>query len=303
MVYAFHVATSSSNPASEIGEPRNAPPERPAAILRGGTRGLEIVVDGTARIADVADSVLGRLAEAPDFFRGCDVRIRVDDGPLAPGCLAQLDDIAGQFGLRIVEVGARTHSKVECASEAGGNPAGSAGKGGSPWIEAVPQPSLAAGSAPAPTIPDVIEADSASELSVVDLAPALDVVAALELEPEPDGLATRNVVGPVRSGVILEHRGHLVIFGDVNPGAEVRAEGNIIVLGRLRGTAHAGIATNGFIIALRLQPQQLRIGRHVARASDSDTPDSNPEIAHVAGGTIVVERYLGRLPNGLATRI
>jgi septum site-determining protein MinC len=108
----------------------------------------------------------------------------------------------------------------------------------------------------------------------------------------------------VRSGVILEHRGHLIIFGDVNPGAEVRAEGSIVVLGRLRGTAHAGIgATGGFILALRLEPQQLRIGRMVARAGDSDTPSTDAEIAYVTGESIVVERYQGRLPRSLAASI
>jgi septum site-determining protein MinC len=113
------------------------------------------------------------------------------------------------------------------------------------------------------------------------------------------------VLGPVRSGVILEHRGHLIVFGDVNPGAEIRAEGNIVVLGRLRGTAHAGIGNEagGFILALRLEPQQLRIGRSVARANDNDAPAQLPEIAHMTGGAIIVERYQGRLPSGLAASI
>ena len=109
---------------------------------------------------------------------------------------------------------------------------------------------------------------------------------------------------PVRSGVILEHTGHIIIFGDVNPGAEVRAEGNIIVLGRLRGTAHAGIGQDcGFILGLQLQPQQLRISRQVARAGDADGNVFNTEIAYVSGGQIVVERYTGKLPASLATSI
>jgi septum site-determining protein MinC len=108
----------------------------------------------------------------------------------------------------------------------------------------------------------------------------------------------------VRSGVILEHTGHVIVFGDVNPGAEVRAEGNIIVLGRLRGTAHAGIGQDcGFILALQLQPQQLRISRQVARAADSDSTAPLTEIAYVSGGQIVVERYTGKLPASLATSI
>ena len=112
------------------------------------------------------------------------------------------------------------------------------------------------------------------------------------------------MIGPVRSGVILEHEGHLFVFGDVNPGAEVRATGNIIVLGRLRGTAHAAIGQDvGFILALRLEPQQLRIGRKVTRAGEDAAPPTDSEIAYIAGDAIVVERYLGKLPRNLATSI
>ena len=59
-----------------------------------------------------------RLDEAPGFFRGSDVRIRVEDGPLAPGCLARLDEIAVMFELRIVEVAAAeahgAHGSARC---------------------------------------------------------------------------------------------------------------------------------------------------------------------------------------------
>ncbi|HET7503536.1 MAG TPA: septum site-determining protein MinC [Kofleriaceae bacterium] len=111
----------------------------------------------------------------------------------------------------------------------------------------------------------------------------------------------RLVIGPVRSGVIVDHTGHVIVIGDVNPGAEVRAEGSIIVLGRLRGVAHAAIGREaGCIIALSLQPQQLRIGRMVARAADADRPSGGAEIAYATGETIVVERFGGRLPSGLA---
>jgi septum formation inhibitor MinC len=284
-------------------------PLKPAAILRGSARGLEIVVTGSATADAIASSVTTRLSEAPAFFRGSDVRIRVEDGPLATGCLSRLDAIAERFELRIIEVGAQ---------RAGAEP-----------DAAVPQPNIALGTSPAAPLP-ANEPGQASLPLIDPPAPAVQPVPAAPSAPvveppSPDQLElalralessgepeievihepeTRVVVGPVRSGVILEHRGHLIVFGDVNPGAEVRAEGNIVVLGRLRGTAHAGIGREaGFILALRLQPQQLRIGRVVARASDSDLPGSDPEIAHVAGGTIIVERYLGRLPNGLAASI
>ena len=66
----------------------------------------------------------------------------------------------------------------------------------------------------------------------------------------------------LRSGVSLRHEGHIVILGDVNPGAEVLAGGNVVVWGRLRGMVHAGAEGNAsaVVCALDLSPPQLRIG-------------------------------------------
>lgn len=59
--------------------------------------------------------------------------------------------------------------------------------------------------------------------------------------------------GSLRSGQKLETEGSLVILGDVNSGAEVIASDNIVVLGALRGLAHAGAKGNEqAIIAARL---------------------------------------------------
>lgn len=295
-----------------------AVPEAPAAILRGTARGLEVVIDGTASVAAITSDIMKRIDEAPAFFRGNDVRIRVESGPLPAGCLARLDELAMMFELRIVEVTAA--KRASSVSDA----------------EAVPEPNLAAGSmrstacdGEAATSAKVVAPPAAPEAVAVALVEDVsERVAASSRPPEPPRAVTerasapvqaaaaapelpdlptpgtRVFVGPVRSGVILEHVGHLIIFGDVNPGAEVRASGNIVVLGRLRGTAHAGIGQDvGFIMALRLEPQQLRIGRKVARAADSDKPASEPEIAYGTGDNVVVERYLGKLPRNLATSI
>ena len=63
--------------------------------------------------------------------------------------------------------------------------------------------------------------------------------------------------------------------------------------------ADRGLSTALFV-ALSLQPQQLRIGRSVARAGAGDRPSDRAEIAYLTGETIVVERFTGRLPSGLA---
>jgi septum formation inhibitor MinC len=157
-------------------------------------------------------------------------------------------------------------------------------------------PAPVAATATAAPAASVAPSDALASTAAFAPSDVIELVAELAVPPGP-----RLVIGPVRSGVIVDHPGHVIVIGDVNPCAEVRAEGSIIVLGRLRGVAHAAIGrAAGFIIALSLQPQQLRIGRMVARAGDADRPGGGAEIAYATGETIVVERFSGRLPSGLA---
>lgn len=114
---------------------------------------------------------------------------------------------------------------------------------------------------------------------------------------EPDA---RAVYSTVRSGQKIETEHSLVIFGDVNSGGEVIAGGDIVVLGTLRGIAHAGAydETGGgrFIVALNLQPTQLRIGSVITRGVTDSPKDGakGAEIARVEGNTVVVEPYQSR---------
>lgn len=80
----------------------------------------------------------------------------------------------------------------------------------------------------------------------------------------------------LRSGTRIEFSGHVVVLGDVNPGAEIVAEGNVIIWGRLRGMVHAGSKGNraAVICALDLSPTQLRIADE---ASPALKPQQNPK--------------------------
>jgi len=98
---------------------------------------------------------------------------------------------------------------------------------------------------------------------------------------------------PVRSGQQIYHPGHVIIIGDVNPGAEVVAEGNIVVMGALRGTAHAGYAGNrtAFVVANVMMPSQVSIAGILARRPDGDTMQAKlePEIARLKDDQIIIE--------------
>lgn len=71
--------------------------------------------------------------------------------------------------------------------------------------------------------------------------------------------------GSVRSGQKIEYEGSLVILGDVNDGAEIIAGENIVILGILRGLAHAGAKGNkdAMIAASSIEAPQLRIANIV----------------------------------------
>ena len=103
--------------------------------------------------------------------------------------------------------------------------------------------------------------------------------------------------GRVRSGQKINARKHLVITGDVNPGAELTAGGDIIVLGTLSGKVHAGFPENeeAIIFSLGFNPSLVKIGA-VTAAGSGDPGATGPEFACVEQGCIVVKNYIKANP-------
>ncbi len=97
----------------------------------------------------------------------------------------------------------------------------------------------------------------------------------------------------VRSGTRIEHDGHIVVLGDVNPGAEIIAEGSIIVWGRIRGVVHAGAKgnQNAVVCALDLSPTQLRIAEQIA-VSPERRGKSTPEVVRIKDGQLQAESWI-----------
>ncbi len=87
----------------------------------------------------------------------------------------------------------------------------------------------------------------------------------------------------IRSGVEIRHSGTVVVLGDINPGGIAISNGDILVWGRLRGVAHAGANGNAkcLIMALQMEPTQLRIAKYVARAPANQLEEYYPEVAYV----------------------
>jgi len=112
----------------------------------------------------------------------------------------------------------------------------------------------------------------------------------MEKEMAPHNL-TKFHKGSLRNGQRIDFDGSVVVIGDVNPGAEIKATGNIIILGQLKGMAHAGCQgmTDAFVSAVYMAPVQLRIGDIITRFPDENKRGpKSPEYAFVQEGQIFV---------------
>lgn len=99
--------------------------------------------------------------------------------------------------------------------------------------------------------------------------------------------------GNLRSGQVLEVESSIIVIGDVNNGAKVVSKGNIVILGSLKGNAFAGAAGNAkaFVVALDMEPVQIRIADTIARAPDKKSKEvvKEAKIAFVDEGNIYIE--------------
>lgn len=119
------------------------------------------------------------------------------------------------------------------------------------------------------------------------------------LKNAPEALPTLYLRKTIRSGQSISSDGNIVIIGDVNPGSEIIAKGDITVWGILGGIAHAGSDGNNYakIRALKLNPVQIRIGEVFARRPDTinlpyiqKSCEYIPEEAFTYNGSIVIRK-------------
>lgn len=116
---------------------------------------------------------------------------------------------------------------------------------------------------------------------------------------EAENLPTLYLRKTIRSGQSISSDGNIIVIGDVNPGSEIIAKGDITVWGILGGIAHAGSDGNNFarIRALKLNPVQIRIGEIFARRPDTvnlpyiqKSSEYIPEEAFAYKGSIVIKK-------------
>jgi len=265
--------------------------------IRGRGRSLEIAVDRALPAA--SEELRLALGERAEFYRGS--RAVANLGSLEPAAaeIAAFRDLLADFGVTLDGVaGPESLAPVLAELEL-------AYVGAAPVsdVSALPR---------APRAPRTVTLSDDARSLVADFAgaradlakrrqsrgvsaaPAGPASAAAAIAPAPvsapAGVSTLYHRGTLRGGQALHNLGNIIVIGDVNPGAELIASGDIVVFGALRGVAHAGAQGDrgARVIALELAPTQLRIATCIALDAEPVRAGRGPEHAYIIDDRIAI---------------
>jgi septum site-determining protein MinC len=225
--------------------------------IKGIREGLLVTVPDRGSFADLLALLRAELAQKQAFLQGSQVALQVGYRKLSAEDLRELQALFEQKQLELWAVLAEETTTREAARKL----------------------ALA-----------IRLSGSQTDLNGNFLSQVVGPETAVANAPPQGGLILKETL---RSGRSIYHEGHVVVIGDVNPGAEIVAGGDVIVWGRLRGLVHAGAlgAETAVICALELTPTQLRIADKIAISPDEKRGKAIPEQAAIRHGQIVAEMW------------
>jgi septum site-determining protein MinC len=228
----------------------------PLIRIRGGRDGLLISLN-PGPFAVLQEQLTAELDQKSGFFQGSQVTLDVGGLPLRREQLAELQMLFEEHKMALFTVLAQSDLTRQAAQEL----------------------KLAT------RVPGSQTDLNGRPLTLSPTHPAND-----KPGPLAKGLLLKETL---RSGRSIFHEGHVVVIGDVNPGAEIIATGDVIVWGRLRGLVHAGALgeQTAVICALALTPTQLRIADQIAIPPTAPPDKLSPEKACIRDGQIVAEPW------------
>jgi septum site-determining protein MinC len=229
--------------------------------IKGIRDGILIAVDEEESLDSVAAALETELEGQKGFLAGSRVILSVGERPMRTADIAPFQELLAGQDMTLWTILAECESTREAARElalATRLPGSSADLEGNARRD-----TSADGNEPAPAAASDLEANS---------------------------LLLRETL---RSGRSVYHQGHVVVIGDLNPGAEIIASGDVVVWGKLRGMVHAGAHGDcaAVICALVLSPTQLRIAGQIAIAPGEKRRRPQPEIVRLVDDKLVAEEW------------
>ncbi len=276
--------------------------EKPLVEIKGFGGTLGLLIDHTALFDQIEEELI-QLLQRPNsksFFRGAEIFLQPEGRQFTSDEFSRLQTLLAKEGaLQLVNATAenikskKNNFQINTVEQ----------------VASIPSPASQASEASSPeeTVEETVETpaeelseetSSASETMSEDVVK--EVVEQPVETPSTDsffltGVDTANALlvrQTLRSGQNLHSKSTVVLMGDLNAGAEIVSEGDIIVLGTIRGMVHAGVSGNrkALVFALRMQPTQIRIAELITQppAEDKNFTSFEPEVAFIEDQSIVL---------------
>lgn len=263
-----------------------------------GTRfGVRLVLSPEPEFPVILNAVREKLGQANGFFQGAPVTVDTQGRQLSPGELKELAEVlVNDNGVRLAAIeqdlpGLSSSPSALAAENRVDEGDSDLAKVGQAFAEAEAEGDREGEGGPA-SDPD---SEPSLEDGVIDRSRVAPYAWHQLLGDARGDANTLLIKRTIRSGQSVRFDGNVVVFGDANPGSEIVAAGDILVMGSLRGMAHAGATGNrrAVVAALRLSPTQLRIADLISRAPDGKQSVPNaPEIARIKNDMVLIEDYV-----------
>jgi len=266
-------------------------------VVQVVARGADVafVIDEDAPFNVVTTELKEYLASQSGLWSKGDITLNVGQRMLARGELAQIKSI-------IETTSGLTVTRFWFAPESLDN--------GVLQVEAKP-PKSAKPDASAvhsrPSHNEIVIPEPAPEATAAPASAVESIIESLKSRHNKNGARNRNITEALfikstfRSGESLHHHGDVVVLADVNPGAEIRADGDIVVVGSLKGWVHAGASgdNKAVIVALDIPASKFQIAKYeggppTSARRRSNSLASGPKIAYVRSRSIHVAPFAGR---------
>lgn len=265
-------------------------------MIKGNSSGLTVNLDESADFAAIKEAAAKKFHDSAKFLGTASMAVEFTGRPLSEEETAEmLDVISSSCDINVVYISDNT--KKELFKNAMAKAEGA--EEGSPAID------------DASNVSGEVKADNEDRpgvscdavINASDDEPyrlANEQLAVVTKGAGADKEPAEMYVGNIRSGQTLKFKGSATIIGNVNPGGEVIAVGNVVVLGSLKGMVTAGAMgdTKCFVVSTNLDPMQVRIGNVIARSPDQPKKksrfkkeDKEMKIAYVLNTNICIDTY------------